>query len=62
MDITIPATPPPPIPDFLLPPPSDEFLLSFCFLFRLLLLDGGVPGRGGGAGPELHELPSLLLK
>lgn len=61
MDMTIPATPPPPIPEFLLPP-SDEFLLSLGFLLRLPLLAGGVPGGGGGAGPELQELPSLLLQ
>lgn len=60
MDITIPATPPPPIPDFLLLP-SDGLLLPLGFLFWLPLLAGGVPGGGGGAGPELHELPSLLL-
>jgi len=64
MDITIPATPPAPIPDFLLPPPlsplSDWLPLPPDLWFRLALLDGGVPGGGGGAGPELNELPSFL--
>lgn len=62
MDITIPATPPPPMPDFLLLLfPFDWLLLPLGFLFWLPLLVGGVPGGGGGAGPEFHELPSLLL-
>jgi len=66
-EITIPAMPPPPIPDFLpsllvslltscpvvlLPPPD-----LWCWL---LLGTGGVPGGGGGAGPELHSLPPVL--
>lgn len=66
-EITIPAMPPPPIPDFLpsllvsllascpvvlLPPP-----VLWCWL---LLGTRGVPGGGGGAGPELHALPPVL--
>lgn len=58
IDITIPATPPPPIPDFLLP----GLLLFSLDLWSLLgLFAGGVPGGGGGAGPEIHELPFDLL-
>lgn len=65
MEITIPAMPPPPIPDLLLPPPepeplSDGELLPPDLRFLLFLVTGGVPGGGGGAGPELHELPSIL--
>lgn len=59
--ITIPAMPPPPIPDLPpSPPPFDgeSFLSDLWFL--LFLLAGGVPGGGGGAGPELHEFPSFL--
>lgn len=61
IDITIPAMPPPPIPDLppLSPPLDGESFLSDLW-FRLFLLAGGVPGGGGGAGPELHELPSFL--
>lgn len=62
-DITIPAMPPAPIPDFLPPPPalpSDGLLLPPELRFGLAFLAGGVPGGGGGAGPELHKLPSFL--
>lgn len=59
IDITIPAMPPPPIPD-LLPPPPDGLLLPPDWCFGLVFLAGGVPGGGGGAGPEFHELPSFL--
>jgi len=68
-EITIPAMAPPPVPDFfpssiellpvavsegvVLPPPD-----LWCWL---LLGAGGVPGGGGGAGPELHALPPVLL-
>ena len=62
MDITIPAIPPPPIPDLLPPPPppADGLSLPPDLCFAGVLLTGGVPGGGGGAGPELHELPSFL--
>lgn len=62
MDITIPATPPPPIPD--LPPPPLSPALDLLLPPDLWLppLTGGVPGGGGGAGPELHELPPVLLR
>lgn len=62
MEINIPAIPPPPIPDLLLPPLFDELLLPLSLCFGLFLLAGGVPGGGGGAGPELNELPSLLSR
>lgn len=58
-DITMPAMAPPPIPDLPPPspllPPSEGLLLPpdlWCGL-----LAGGVPGGGGGADPEFHELP-----
>nr|GMC77391.1 hypothetical protein Iba_chr03eCG10240 [Ipomoea batatas] len=59
MDITIPATAPPPIPDF--PPPSLSLPSPFDaplpdWRFLLGLFAGGVPGGGGGAGPEFHLL------
>lgn len=67
MDITMPAMAPPPIPD--LPPPSpplpplpEGLLLPPDLWCRLSLLPGGVPGGGGGAGPEFHELPFDLLQ
>lgn len=65
MDITIPATAPPPIPDF--PPPSLSLPSPFDaplpdWRFLLGLFAGGVPGGGGGAGPEFHVLPSVLLQ
>lgn len=61
-DITMPAIAPPLMPDLpLLPlPPSDEWPLFPDLWFLLGLLAGGVPGGGGGAGPELHELPPVL--
>lgn len=60
-EINIPAMPPPPIPDFLLPPSLSEGLLLLSDLcFGLFFLAGGVPGGGGGAGPELQLLPSFL--
>lgn len=65
-EMTIPAIPPAPIPD--------DFLESLLLLESPLgrgsrlpdfgvgdLLIGGVPGGGGGAGPELNELPSFLF-
>lgn len=61
MDITIPATAPPPIPDFPPPSPSFEALLPDR-RFLLGLFAGGVPGGGGGAGPEFHVLPPVLLQ
>lgn len=67
-EMTIPAIPPAPIPDLL------ESLLLLLLESPLLLLDpplpdlgvgdlwmGGVPGGGGGAGPELSGLPSFLF-
>jgi len=66
-EITIPAMAPPPIPDFLPPstellllPTSDGVVLPPPDLCLFLLGTGGVPGGGGGAGPELHPLPPLL--
>lgn len=65
-DITIPAIAPAPIPDLLsplpLPPPLDEPPLPPDLCFGLGFVAGGVPGGGGGAGPELNELPFVLLK
>lgn len=55
IDITIPAIPPPLMPDFL--PPLFGLLSSPFFGLGGLL---GVPGGGGGAGPVLNELPSFL--
>lgn len=60
MDITIPAIPPPPIPDLLPPPLADGLSLPPDLFFGGFLLTGGVPGGGGGADPEFHELPSFL--
>lgn len=56
----IPAIPPPPIPE-LLPPPIDWLLLppDPCAGFEGNP-GGEVYGGGGGAGPEFHELPSVL--
>lgn len=64
-EMTIPAMPPAPIPDLL-----ESLLLLESPLDRGVrlpglgvgdLLIGGVPGGGGGAGPELNELPSFLF-
>jgi hypothetical protein len=54
-DMIIPATPPPPIPDF--PPEPSPFWPR---LFRRFGGGGAVYGGGGGAGPVLHEFPSVL--
>lgn len=64
-EMIIPAIPPAPIPDFL-----ESLLLLESPLDRGPPLPdlgvgdlriGGVPGGGGGAGPELNELPSFLF-
>jgi len=63
MDMIIPAMPPAPIPDFLLPPPAPlPDGLSLPPDFWRPLWAGGVPGGGGGAGPEFQLLPSFLLR
>lgn len=62
IDITIPAIPPAPIPDFL-PPSLAPFFDGVPLLPGVrfpLFLAGGVPGGGGGAGPEFHVFPSFL--
>lgn len=55
-DIIIPAMAPPPIPDLLpplwLPPLLDEPPPDL--RLGVGLVAGGVPGGGGGAGPELN--------
>lgn len=58
-EMIIPAMAPPLIPDF---PPSPEPPFDGLpeLRFRLVLVAGGVPGGGGGAGPELQEFPSFL--
>lgn len=64
--MTIPAMPPPPIPDFF-PSSIVPLLASWPVVLTppdlwcwLLLGTGGVPGGGGGAGTELHALPPDL--
>lgn len=54
-EIIIPAIAPAPIPNLF---PS--LPLSPLPPMRLGTLTGGVPGGGGGAGPELNELPFSL--
>lgn len=71
-EMTIPAMPPAPIPDLL----ESPLLLLVLESPLLLLLDplllrdlgvgddlwiGGVPGGGGGAGPEFNGLLSFLF-
>lgn len=61
--IIIPAIPPPPIPDFFPLLLLDELVLPSDLCPGLVrLLGGGEYGGGGGAGPEDHELPSILPK
>lgn len=64
-EMTIPAIPPAPSPDLL-----ESLLLLESPLDRVSrfpdfgvgdLLIGGVPGGGGGAGPEFNKLPSFLF-
>ena len=55
--MTMPATAPPLIPDF--PSEDDEPLSFLAGLFRRFE-GGAVNGGGGGAGPEVQELPSVL--
>lgn len=56
IDITIPAIAPPLTPDLLLELLEDGLPL-LGWRFRPA---AGVPGGGGGAFPEFHELPSFL--
>ncbi|GER53646.1 WW domain-containing protein [Striga asiatica] len=56
IEITIPAIAPPPMPEEPPPPPDEPSppLPPPPRWFRLGLTAGGVPGGGGGAGPELN--------
>jgi hypothetical protein len=63
-EMTIPATPPAPSPDLLeslllLESPLERFPRFPDFGVGDDLLIGGVPGGGGGAGPEFNKLPSF---
>jgi len=65
-EMTIPATPPAPSPDLLeslllLESPLERFPRFPDFGVGDDLLIGGVPGGGGGAGPEFNKLPSFLF-
>lgn len=64
MEIIIPAIPRAPIPEVffsLLSSLAGVLLIPLDLWPGLVFwFDGGAPGGGGAAGPDLHELPSVL--